>query len=818
MRPAIRSLSVVPFAALSRARPLAALGGVVGTVLAAVLAGVLGAAPASGQQPVPRPAQVPPPVVAASRLTIDRIFKSSELASAPLPEVRWLKDGRSYLETRANPAGGVDIVRVDLTTGVAQVLVDAKSLVDERGRPIEVEEITLSDDESKALLFHNSVRVWRTNTRGVYHVVDFRTKRVTPVATITTPGTGASTTTDSSAAPFLGQRPRNPVNPGFIAGGLASGAADPDLQMFAKFSPDGRQVAFVRGNDLHVTDLATGRERRLTTDGSDDVINGTTDWVYEEELDLRDAFRWSPDSKRIAYWRFDQSRVPAYPITDELPLYPRVGVLRYPVAGAPNSRVRVGVLDVAGAGAGRPTRTRWLDVGGDTGLYVARMEWVGSDSLAVLRLPRRQNRADVLLLSAATGRGRTVLTERDSAYVDVGDEPVWFNGGRQFLWSSDRSGWRQVYLYNRDGSLERCVTQDGMDVLGVVGVDEARGDVYVQAAAPTPTQRQIFRYSLSGKGGAQVTSAPGSHAATIGPGARYLVDTYSTASQPATRTAYALPSMTRVRVLEDNARLRSTLSALSLRGPEFFRVPMPDGAKLDAYRIVPAGFDSTKRYPVLMYVYGGPAAPTVNDAWGGQRYLWHQLLAQHGYVVVSVDNRGAAWRGRDFRKVTQLRLGQHESQDQIDAAKWLGAQPWVDPKRIGMWGWSYGGYMTTLTAARGGDLFRAAIAVAPLTDWRFYDTIYTERYMWTPQANPEGYKAGAPLNYVEGLRAKFLVAHGTGDDNVHPQNTIQLAERLEAAGRPFYMLLYPNRTHSISGGNSTAHLYDSMLRFVLENL
>jgi dipeptidyl-peptidase-4 len=813
-----------------------------GTALGAALAGA--AAPVRAQQPVPQPAapQPAPGASPSSRLTIDRIFKSGDFQSAPLPSVLWLRDGRSYLDMRPAAGGGTDIVRVDVGTGRATVLAAAATLVDERGQPIEVEDIALSADESKALLFHRSVRVWRINTRGVYHVVDFKTKRVTPVATITTPGTGASPEPDSADAPLLGQ---SPESPSFLARGLASGAVDKDLQMFAKFSPDGRQVAFVRGNNLHVTDLATGQERQLTTDGSDDVINGTTDWVYEEELGLQDAFRWSPDSRRIAYWRFDQSAVPAFPMVDELTAYPRVSVLRYPKAGAPNSKVQVGVVDVTAGvpvpaaaigGSGGPpatagatsratpgatnaaVRTTWLEVGGDTGQYLARMEWVDNDSLTVVRLPRRQNRADVLMLSAQSGRGRTLLTDSDSAaYVDVDDYPIWVNGGRQFLWLSDASGWRQLYLHNRDGSLVNQVTRDGADVLGVVAVDEDRDRVYVQAAAPTPTQRQIVRYPLKGGRAERVTTAPGTHVATVGPGARYLVDSYSTASQPTTMTLYELPKMRRVRVLQGNEAMKANLAALAARAPEFFRIRV-GSEQLDAFRIVPVDFDSTKSYPVLMYVYGGPASPTVSDAWGGSRYLWHQLLAQQGYVVVSVDNRGAAWRGRDFRKATQLKLGTLESEDQIGVAQWLAKQKWVDPKRIGIWGWSYGGYLTALTASKGGDLFRAAIAVAPVADWRLYDTIYTERFMWTPQENAEGYKAGAPLNYVDGLRARLLLVHGTGDDNVHPQNSIQLAEKLEAAGRPFYMLLYPNRTHAISGGNAQAHLFDSMTRFVKDNL
>ncbi|MBC7673504.1 MAG: S9 family peptidase, partial [Polaromonas sp.] len=582
----------------------------------------------------------------------------------------------------------------------------------------------------------------------------------------------------------------------------------------AKVSPDGRSVAFVRDNNLFVTNLATGRETALTTDGSDNIINGTTDWVYEEELGLADAFRWSPDSKHIAFWRFDQSAVPAMPIVNELGLYPKVATLRYPKAGEPNSRVKLGVIHLIGG-----ART-WLDVGPDTGQYFGRMEWVGSDSLAVQRMPRRQNAVDIMLLSAGTGRGRIVMTDRDSAYVDVENGDLRWIGAKQsqFLWLSDRSGWRQLYLYGRDGRVVRQLTTDGMDVLGVLGVDEANGSVYVTAAAPTPMERNVYRVPLAGGAITRVTQQRGSHTFNISPDARYAVDIHSSIGEPSTATLYALPSMRVFPVLQDNAPLKQRLAATATVKPEFIKVPMPDGLVLDGYRIVPPGFDSTRRYPVLMHVYGGPANPQVNDAWGGTRYLWHQSMAQQGYVVVVVDNRGAAWRGRDFRKTTQLQLGIKESQDQIDAARWIGRQSWGDASRIGIWGWSFGGSMSFLAAARGGPVFKAALVVAPVSDWGLYDTIYTERFMWTPQLNADGYRRGSPQNHVATLTAKTLLVHGTGDDNVHPQNTIQLANKLEELNKPFYMLLYPNRTHSISGGNTSVHLYNSFTRFLLESL
>ena len=733
---------------------------------------------------------------AVTPLTVDRIFRSRDFSVQGLPFVQWMADGRSYLTQRVED-GTTVLARTDAVTGAETVLVPAGVLRHPDGTPIEVEDVTLSPDERKALVFHSSVRVWRTNTRGRYSVVDLATRTVTPLV----------------AGAVTAARPPRPAGPDFLATGLASGASDPELQMFAKFSPDGSKVAYGRANDLWVKDLRNNTETQLTTDGSDDIINGTTDWVYEEELGLRDAFRWSPDSRRIAFWRFDQRAVPAFPIVDELGRYPRVSTLRYPKAGEANSRVTIHVI----AADGQDRRT--LNVGPDTGQYITRLEWVDRDSIAVQRLPRKQNALDVLLVSATTGSGRVVVTERDSAYVSAEGEPVvWLPGHQRFLLRSDRTGWQQYFLYRRDGQLIGQVTRDSMDVLDLLAIDMPRRAVYVEVAAPTATQRQLMRVTLDGRTAERLTTTDGSHALAISPTAAFVFDAWSRLGVPPVVTLYALPRMTRIKELANNAAVRARLATTGVQPAQLFAVPMPDGTRLDAYRIVPPAFDSTRRYPVLMYAYGGPAAPQVVDAWGGSRYLWHTMLAQQGYVVVVVDNRGAAWRGRDFRKVTQLRLGLHETQDQIDAARWLGQRSWVDPARIGFWGWSFGGYLTTMAAAKGGDLFRAVIAVAPVTDWHLYDSIYTERFMWTPQENAVGYRETSPQEAAAGIRARFLLVHGTGDDNVHPQNSVQLMDRMVQFNRPLQTLFYPNRTHSISGGNTTVHLFDALTRFIRENL
>ncbi|MDB4909916.1 MAG: family peptidase [Gemmatimonadetes bacterium] len=711
-------------------------------------------------------ATLPAAAQGGAELTVDAIMHGA-FAGARMPEPQWLADGSAYFDLRPAAGGGSEIVRVSATTGATTVIAPAQSLTS-NGTRLLVESIVLSRDGARILLFHNSVRVWRQNTRGVYDLLDVATGRVTPLS------------------------------------------ATAGLQMFAKFSPDGRRVAFVRANNLFVTDLATHEERALTNDGSDVIINGTSDWVYEEELAIRDAFRWSPDSKKIAFWRFDQSPVPIFPMLDELSLAAKMIPERYPRPGDRNSKVTVGVVDVDSRA------TTWLHTG--EGEYIAAMAWAGADSVAIQRMPRTQNQIDLLMLSASSGDGRTVLTERDSAWVDIDEQtPKWVSNGTMFLWASERSGWRQYYLYKRDGTLVGRVTRDGVDISSLAGVDEKRGYIYAIAAAPTPMQRQLFRYPLKGGSEMRVTTEPGSHRVSISPDGGAMVDIQSSAKLPGAATLVSLATGGARHVLEANAELRATLKGIT-RAPEFFQVPMPDGTKLNAFRILPPDFDVKRKYPVLMYVYGGPMSQTVVDDYGGDRYLWHEVLARKGVIVVSVDNRGTGARGSAFRHIVYEHLGIQESDDQIAAAKWLGAQSWVDPERIGIWGWSYGGYMTAMTSFRGGSLFRAAISVAPVTDWRLYDNIYTERYMRTPAENASGYEEGAPLKYVQGLTASYLLVHGTGDDNVHPQNSIQLVDKLEGANKQFQFMVYPGRTHSISGGNSRTHLFTMMTDFVEQTL
>src|SRR5438034_3402996 len=603
-------------------------------------------------------------------LTVHAIWSSPDFAS-DLVDLAWMKDGKAYTTVEPDASGSTDLYRVDALSGARQLVLRGADLTASGARkPIAIEEYRFSGDGTKLLLFTNSARVWRQNTKGTFFVWDFTARRLIPVST--------------------------------KAG----------YQQFAKFSPDARRVAFVRDNNIYVTDLASGTETALTTDGGENVINGTSDWVYEEELDLRDAFRWSPDGRRIAFWRLDQTAIRPFYLVNQDSLYPTLVPVRYPKTGTANSTVTIGVTEVA------TRRTSWVDLGAELDIYVAAMDFADSPAeLWLTRLNRHQNRLDLLLADATTGATHVIMSDSDSAWVDA-NQPHWIAGGKQFLLVSERDGYDQVYLFNRDGSLVRRVTPGGWDVFELLGADEQAKVLYFTGAIDGPLTRPLLRIGLDGKGLTRISTEPGTHGVQFDPTFRLYVDTYSRAGVPPVETLRRADG-TLVRPLAGNLALVRKVDALRLRAPEFLKVPTPGGVELNAWIVKPRDFDPAKRYPLLLFVYGGPGSQTVTDAWGGAQYLWHQMLAQDGYLVASVDNRGTGGRGAKFMKMTYLHLGRYESADQIAAARWFGRQPFVSADRIGIWGWSYGGYMTSRTVFLGGGVFKAAIAVAPVTDWRF---------------------------------------------------------------------------------------------------
>ena len=710
------------------------------------------------------------PVVAQiPRLSVESIFGTEYFAS-DLESIQWSLDARYFTSTEENTEGGFDLYRVDARSGERELLLRGNDLVPEGQRePIEIESYEFSADGSKLLIFTNSVQVWRQNTKGEFYVWEFGRRRLTPVST------------------------------------------RPGLQQFAKFSQNGRLVGFVRENNLFVTDLRSGRETQLTFDGDENIINGATDWVYEEELGLRDAFRFSPDGRRIAFWRFDQTAVKSYYMTDALSLYPDLLPVRYPKAGEENSQVRIGVVEISSR------NTSWIDIGLERDIYIARMDFAGSaDEIWLTRLNRHQSRLDLLLADVGTGESRVIMSDTDEAWV-ANTAPQWIDGGRRFLFESERDGYNQVYLFDRAGSLLNRVTPGEWDVLDVYGVDEQEDVLYFTGAGDGPMRLPLYRVDLDGGDFRRLSTGSGSHRILFNSDYSMYVDTYSTAGVPPVQTLHTADGQV-VRTISDNRQLAERIQSLNLAVPEFIAVPGADGTPLNAYIIRPADFNPGRQYPLLLYVYGGPGSQTVLDSWGGERYLWHQFLASEGYLVATVDNRGTGARGRDFKKMTYRRLGQLEAADQIAAARSFGAQPFVDANRIGIWGWSYGGYMSLMSMFLGEGVFKAAIAGAPVTDWRFYDTIYTERYMRTPRENEHGYAAGAPINHVDKLVGNLLVVHGTSDDNVHFQNTIQLVHSLEQAGKHFDMRIYPGQRHGFSGTATRLNQYELFTDWLKRNL
>ena len=733
------------------------------------------------------------PPATSSRLTVERIFGSREFAARGAGQLRWLDDS-TYVALQANPQqnDAAELVRFNARTGAREVLVPSTSLTPNgASAPLDVEDYFWSPDHKRLLIFTASERVWRENTRGDYWVLDLASHQLRKLG---------------------GDAPKSTL-------------------MFAKFSSDGGRVAYVRQNDLYVEDVAGGAITRLTRDGSRTIINGTFDWVYEEELSLRDGFRWSPDGKSIAYWQLDASGVKDYDlINDTDSLYSFVNPVQYPKAGTTNSAGRIGVVAATGGA------TTWLAIDGDPrNEYLARMDWAGlnnSSELLIQRMNRPQNEIDVLLADARTGTVKTILVERDSAWVDVVNDVRWLDKDRVFTWMSERNGWRRMYSVSRDGATIKALSADSMDVThpafafgaqAVLGTDATGEYIYHYASPQNPTQLYLYRTSLKRPGAtSRVTPAdqPGTHSYSISPNGRYAVHTWSAFGTPPTVELITLPDHRRVRVLQDNAELRARVAGLELGPREFFRVDIGDGVKLDGWMIKPPGFDQTKKYPVLFEVYGEPAAQTVTDSWGGGGFMWHLMLSQMGYVVISVDNRGTpAPRGRAWRKAIYKRMGVLNGADQAAAAQAIAKWPFVDSRRLGVWGWSGGGSTTLNVMFRTPDVYRMGMAVAPVADLHYYDTIYQERYVGLPQENPEVYRVGSPVTFAGQLKGDLLVVHGSGDDNVHYQNTEALVNALVKANKPFQLMVYPNRTHCICEGEGTSmHLYSLLTRYLTEHL
>ncbi|MBK6379061.1 MAG: S9 family peptidase [Chitinophagaceae bacterium] len=719
----------------------------------------------------------------SKKLTLEDIYTNNVYRAKGFGQIRWMKDNKGYSTLENNTASkGNDIVAYDAESGARKVLVNAKQLIPAgANKPLSIANYIWSDDNSKLLVFTNTRKVWRQNSRGDYWVLNLANGKLTQ---------------------------------------LGKGLEEATL-MFAKFSPDGGRVAYVSKLNIYAEDIATGIITKLTKDGGENIINGTFDWVYEEELDCLDGFRWSPDGKNIAYWQSDTKGVGTfYMINNVDSNYSKPIPLPYPKVGTANSAVKVGVISAAGG------KTKWFAVPGDPrNNYLARMEYIpGSDEVMIQQLNRLQNTNTVWVGSTKTMALKNILTDKDEAFLDVHDNIVWLDNTKSFTWTSEKDGWIHLYKVSRDGKEMKLITKGNFDVVNINCIDPVGGFVYYIASPENFTQRYLYRSRLDGTGEAERVSPAdmaGQHSYQISADAKFAIHSFENATTPRRISLINLNTHKEIKLLEDNAALKTKMNELGLRNKEFFKVDIGD-VVLDAWMIKPINFDPQKKYPLLVHVYGEPAGSTVQDNWSTGDNLWHQYLSnQLGYIVVSIDNRGTRVpRGRDFRKSIYRQIGLMAADDQAKAAKKIVATySFVDEKRIGIWGWSGGGQMSLHCMFRHADVYKTGIAVSFVALQTLYDNIYQERYMGLPNDNVAGYRDGSPLTHAGKLEGNLMIIHGTGDDNVHYQNFEMLANELIKNNKLFTMLSYPMRDHGISQGkNTTLHMRRSMEKFWKDNL
>ncbi|MGG7034086.1 MAG: S9 family peptidase [Flavobacterium sp.] len=580
------------------------------------------------------------------------------------------------------------------------------------------------------------------------------------------------------------------------------------------FSPDGTQIAFARENNLYVYNLASKNVQQITTDGKkNQIINGITDWVYEEEFAFVKAFGWNKSGDKLVYIKFDESQVPEFGMNIfQKDLYPTNEVFKYPKAGEKNSVVSLQLYDV------KSNSTKQINLGNYTDFYIPRIKWTNdANILSVQVMNRHQDNLDLIFVDATTGTSKVVLNEKDKAYIDVTDN-LTFLKDNSFIWTSEKDGFNHIYWYDQNGKLKNQVTKGKWEVTAYYGFDEKTKTVFYQSVENGSINRDIYSIGLNGKNKKRLSQLTGTHSATFSPNFQYYINSFSNANQPLTYTLNDAKTGKEVQSILNNNALLQKLTNYNLPQKEFFVLKTAKGNELNAWIIKPKDFDASKKYPVLMFQYSGPGSQQVANTWNNSNDYWFMSLAQQGYIVACVDGRGTGFKGADFKKCTQKELGKYEVEDQIDAARVIGNYPYVDSSRIGIFGWSFGGFMASNCLFKGNDVFKMAIAVAPVTNWRFYDSIYTERYMQTPQENASGYDENSPINHVSKLKGSFLLIHGSADDNVHLQNSMQMIEALIQANKQFDWAIYPDKNHGIYGGKTRIQLYNKMTNFIKEKL
>jgi len=704
-------------------------------------------------------------VFAQKSITLEDIWQNYIFSARGVPGFDFLNDGKTYTKK-----DGGKIQQYDFTSGnFVSTIFD---VTETNGVLGDFDGYSFSEDETK-ILFSTSVEpIYRHSTYAQFYIWDRATKQLQKLW-------------------------------------------DGGKQRYATLNRTADKVAFIHDNDLYYKDLTTEKVTRITNDGAyNKIINGASDWVYEEEFVLVEAFQWSPDGKNIAFLRFDESEVKEFTMqmyNDGL--YPGHVNFKYPKVGEKNSVVTAHLYNL------EKNRILKVETGTATDIYLPRIRWVNSNQVCVFRMNRHQNELELLLAEATTGKTKLLYKEKEDQYIaeNMLDDINFLKDGKHFVMSSEREGWQHIYLHDMTGKLVKQLTKGNWDVTAFYGVDETNQMLYFQAAKVSPMNRHVYALSLKDGKEQQLSNLEGWNSASFSSTFDYYMLENSTANTPSSYAVFSKNGKLQ-RELENNERIKTLQKDYGVSAIEFFTFQTTDNLTLNGWMLKPANFDATKKYPVFMFLYGGPGSQQVTNQWKGQNYWWFQMLAQQGFIVACVDNRGTGARGETFKKVTYLQLGKYETQDQIEAAQYLGRQSFADPNRIGIFGWSYGGYMSSLCLLKGNDVFKAAIAVAPVTSWKWYDSVYTERYMQTLSENPSGYKDNSPVYFADRLKGNFLLVHGLGDDNVHFQHTAEMTNALINANKQFDTYLYPNRNHGIYGGVVRYHLYNKMTNFLKEKL
>ncbi|TNE79908.1 MAG: S9 family peptidase [Bacteroidetes bacterium] len=701
-----------------------------------------------------------------AELTLKDIWKTYSYSPKSVAGFRAMNDGESYVQLRRDTSGEMQIRRYSIKDGSdLGKIIGAKDITWDAGT-FDISNFTFSQDETKLLFLSNLNQIYRHSYSSFFYVYDLKTTQLIPYEA---------------------------------------------QVMYPSFSPDGEKVAYVQDNNLFVLEINTGTSYQITKDGKQNsIINGAVDWVYEEEFSMSRGFEWSPDSKYIAYYRFDESKVKEFSMDMFEALYPRQEQWKYPKAGEDNSVVEVHI-----ASFNSNSKVK-CETGENTDIYLPRIKWTNRPGvLSIQRLNRLQNKWELLFSSASDGKSEVVYTEESKTYVDISDNLDFVEDG--FYFTSERSGWNHIWFYDLKKKKAKDMTPQKWDVDHYYGYDAVANKIYFSAANESAIHRSVMSVSLKSGKVEVLSGKAGWNSARFSKGYKYYLHTWSNATTPPVYTLCDANGK-EIRSLEQNAALAEKLAKTQMGQISFAQLTTADQLSLNYYKILPPNFDASKKYPVLMFVYGGPGSQTVKDAWGGSNYMWFNYMASKGYIVVSVDNRGTGFRGEEFKKSTYLQLGNLEIQDQIAAAKVLAKESYVDASRIGIWGWSFGGYMASLGISKGADVFKTAVAVAPVTNWRYYDNIYTERFMRTPQENGESYDQNSPLSHVDKIKGNYLIVHGTADDNVHFQNAVEMVKAMIAADVRYDSEFYPNKNHGIGGGNTRFHLFNRITDYLLENL